>query len=505
MTFAATADRREVTSIADIFGHDQHPPPEDDEEEEAPHDDQLERALIGALLLSPAKEAAECLAVAGPEAMYRDAHQDILKAIAAIAGAGEDPDLPLVTAELKHKRRLTTCGGVPYLSHCLECPSAWQAGPKYAQRVAAHYLRRCLAEAAGEIARLAKDNGKPPAELMAQASALIADLPIEEPKAPLVNGDDLARLIGEPEWLWQDWLLRGFITFLGAEPGMGKSAVALWIAANISCGGRWPDGAQITTGTRTLWLDAEGMQAENLKRLRCWGFDRAGIAWLGEDGMAPVELHKPGAFRSYVQAAVAAGCGLVVIDSLRFAFAGDEDSSTMVGVLQQVKEVVQEFHVACIIIHHLRKQRETETTAVTLDRFRGSSVIGAVARCMWGMWRPDKQDPSARLEVIKSNIGPCGAALGVQWAESGLTFGDAPEEPQTGRPISVRSLAQEVIEALLAHGPRTYADLKAEATAQGITDATFERARRDMGLVKVEVRQDGRPFVAWALPTNRER
>jgi predicted ATP-dependent serine protease len=41
---------------------------------------------------------------------------------------------------------------------------------------------------------------------------------------------------GKPEWLWEGHIPRGMFVIIGGDPGQGKSAVGLDIAARVSTG-----------------------------------------------------------------------------------------------------------------------------------------------------------------------------------------------------------------------------------------------------------------------------
>ena len=199
---------------------------------------------------------------------------------------------------------------------------------------------------------------------------------------------------------------------------------------------------------------------------------------------------------------------MIVLDSLSASHQMDENSAEMRFLLTEMVHAAQATNLAVVTIHHPTKQRADESAKITLRRVRGSSVIGQLCRVVWGLWQPDPQEEVVRVEQIKNNFARTAPqAFGFKWEENPdrIEFCEAPEEPQVGRPISQRSLAEEVLEALLSRGPKTYAELKTEALAQGINESTYERARRNLKLRKVEIRTDGKPIVAWALPTKRER
>jgi RecA-family ATPase len=49
-------------------------------------------------------------------------------------------------------------------------------------------------------------------------------------------------------WLWRGWLALGKLSVLDGDPGFGKSAVVLEIAASVSTGRPFPDGADCEAG-----------------------------------------------------------------------------------------------------------------------------------------------------------------------------------------------------------------------------------------------------------------
>lgn len=62
----------------------------------------------------------------------------------------------------------------------------------------------------------------------------------------LLCGSDLT-----PEpivWLWQYWLAMGKFHILAGQPGVGKTTIALAVAATITIGGEWPDGERCEAG-----------------------------------------------------------------------------------------------------------------------------------------------------------------------------------------------------------------------------------------------------------------
>ena len=73
------------------------------------------------------------------------------------------------------------------------------------------------------------------------------------PTAYPVSGYPSSRV----EWLWEPFLARGKLSILDGDPGVGKSLLAVDLAARLSRGGPLPDGAPVGRPHVTLLLNAE--------------------------------------------------------------------------------------------------------------------------------------------------------------------------------------------------------------------------------------------------------
>src|SRR5690348_7230893 len=59
------------------------------------------------------------------------------------------------------------------------------------------------------------------------------------------------------EWLWQDRIALESVTVVMGNPGAGKSQLAMDLAARVSRGQEWPDGAPSTGAGDVMMLCAE--------------------------------------------------------------------------------------------------------------------------------------------------------------------------------------------------------------------------------------------------------
>src|SRR5262245_54154495 len=67
-------------------------------------------------------------------------------------------------------------------------------------------------------------------------------------------------------WLWEGYLPRGKLALLDGDPGVGKSLLALDVAARLSRGGYMPDGTAAADRPHvTLFLSGEDGAADTLR------------------------------------------------------------------------------------------------------------------------------------------------------------------------------------------------------------------------------------------------
>ena len=84
----------------------------------------------------------------------------------------------------------------------------------------------------------------------------------------------------EVDWLWQDRLARGKYNVLAGMPDLGKTTVALDIAARMSVGGTWPDGTVCPQGPSIIMTADDGIADTIVPRIITLGGDRTHIAVL---------------------------------------------------------------------------------------------------------------------------------------------------------------------------------------------------------------------------------
>ena len=84
-----------------------------------PHDDLMERAVLGAIL-SGHSQSAELLDLLKPDDFLNSWHKKIAASVLALHGAGSSPDLLAVHDELMRSGEANAAGGIPYVASLLD-------------------------------------------------------------------------------------------------------------------------------------------------------------------------------------------------------------------------------------------------------------------------------------------------------------------------------------------------------------------------------------------------
>lgn len=150
-----------------------HPSPADVEQESEPQTRASERALLGAVLISPTVLDAVARQVTGAD-FYEPRHETIWRAILEVQADGTTPDAVTVGHHLMRDQTFIRAGGGPYI-HTLvsECPNPSLAAT-YASHVRDASTARAAAQIGRRIATLASTAS--PAELSVRLAESLQDL-----------------------------------------------------------------------------------------------------------------------------------------------------------------------------------------------------------------------------------------------------------------------------------------------------------------------------------------
>jgi hypothetical protein len=313
--------------------------------------------------------------------------------------------------------------------------------------------------------------------------------------------------VADVTWLWPGWIPSGFVTVLAAAPGDGKSALSLDFAGRILAGTPWPDGQPNTTPATgpVLVLDSEGCQAIWVQRIRDWGLPGARILFPGT-GFERVLLDDPNALLAVRNAVTDHEARLLIVDSLRSALpAGvDENSSEVGAILAPWADLARDTGLALLIVHHFGKPNQHDGKSASLDRLRGSTAIGAAARSVLAIDRPQNEsradDPTMRLSCVKSNLAPMPEPIGFAVTASGVTYCEAPAaDPDKHAPA--RAIAAEFLLEVLKDGAKSVGEIVDLAGERSIGKNALYRAKDKLRLVDLTDESDPmRRRKLWGLP-----
>jgi replicative DNA helicase len=225
-----------------------------------PHDDELERAALGSLLADDQAIDAARQNHLRHEDFYSRAHQRIFEAISALDVHNLTPDIQTVIQELKQSGKLDEAGGAAYVSSLTSVVPSSANIEYYIQSVLDHSLRRSLLRVASEIGVTAYDESMKSHEILDKVEENIYKLRDERQAFPYKKLSEVLvptfdrieevyrtkkALTGIPTGFDRlDEMTTGFqpadFIIIGARPSVGKTALALNMAAHIAFNDKIP-------------------------------------------------------------------------------------------------------------------------------------------------------------------------------------------------------------------------------------------------------------------------
>jgi putative DNA primase/helicase len=314
------------------------------------------------------------------------------------------------------------------------------------------------------------------------------------------------------EWLWLHWLARGKLHLIAGAPEAGKTTIALALAAIVSAGERWPDGARAKPGNVLIWTSEDGLADTIKPRLVRMGADLRRIKFVYQ------QKEEGGKLRPFCPATdmgtladavreIGGGIALLIIDPIVAAIGSKTNSHNNAETrnsLQPVVDFSEMVNCAVLGISHFTKGTAGKDP---VERVTGSLAFGALPRIVFAAAKDDNGNSPRIFVRAKSNIGPSGGGFGfdidaaplmerpdivatrVAWGDpiegTAKELLDEAEPKSDGR--SKAELAENFLKMRIQPGERYEASaIEEEAKACGIQLRTLKRAKSAAKVMSVQ-------------------
>lgn len=329
-------------------------------------------------------------------------------------------------------------------------------------------------------------------------------------------------------WLWPGRFALGRLSSVTGRPGDGKSLLSIDMAARITTGFGWPDGAPCPKGS-VLLVCCEDDPADTIRpRLDAAGADVSKVKILegvdsldpqtGKSREVPFTLQDVEAMESALQEMD--DCKLVIIDPIGSYLGGGTDAhrdNEVRGILAPIAKLAEKYGVAVIIVIHTRKS----TAQYADDMALGSRAFTGIVRTSWHLMA-DRENKELRLFLPgKNNLSKAASGLAFRIEENHRVSVPAPQivweagtidkhaddllaelnaQNKPGPDAEAQDSAAAWLSETLAHGPRLAKELFDEwKNGEGGSERTLKRAKRCLGVEAYRVEIPG-PWW-WRLPS----
>ena len=406
-----------------------------------PHSTEAEQALLSGIMLDPRAwdQVADRVSTSD---LYRTDHRHIFIAIAEVVELGQPPDAVTVGEHLSKQGCLKEAGGNAYLARMVGNSAGAANIRAYAKIVRDRAMLRRLIEAAGDIAASAfEPKGKEVTDLVDEAERLVFDI-ADRGQRTGIGFEQANELIGTSLDRLQELsdrqndiigvatgfndldtmtagLQKGDLVIIAGRPSMGKTALALNIAACAATRNR------ISTGILSMEMSKEqimfrligSMGRVNQQSLRTGSLSDAD--WqritkaLDELNDAPLFIDDAPALKPTEVRARARrlkrehDLGLFVVDYLQLmqSEGSNENRTTEISrISQSLKSLARELNVPVIALSQLNRSVEQRTDKrPMMSDLRESGAIEQDADVIIFIYREefyDKETPKKGLAEI---------------------------------------------------------------------------------------------------------
>jgi hypothetical protein len=304
----------------------------------------------------------------------------------------------------------------------------------------------------------------------------------------------LRSLMADTPWRWPGWLAPGALNALAADPGVGKTLLAMTLAVILWHRRPWPDGQPnpFPERTKTLWVPGDHHYAQLLDVATKYGLpDEAILLNASEDSpTGGLDLDDPAELDAMRERIGVEAPGLVIVDTVGMTTSRNlckpEDAREYFGPLMTI---ATETRTEFLLLTHLSKDSQA----------LGRRIVGA-SRVVWKLTHPDPEgQPDRRRLSVDKSYGAKPPALGMTIADVGCTFDfNPPAEPEPRRPGPAPAKLKACISWLAERltNPSPVTEVRSDAEQAGYSTGVLYEARDS--LKAAEYTFDRRKW--WKLP-----
>lgn len=327
------------------------------------------------------------------------------------------------------------------------------------------------------------------------------------------------------QWLWPDRLPLGKLSLLLGEPAVGKSLLALDLAARVSAGAPWPDSPETPNQPGgVVLLSTEDSLADIVRpRLDAAGADHSritAVTSVRRNVLSPLPLPLraacllPGLVHLETAIQNTPDCRLVLIDPLARSFDQTAHSShaDTRAVIEPLAELAERCHVAVLAVH----QAARTARGFAVQKMLAQLSPGA-ARTAWALV-PAADSPDRRFFLpVKNTVSqlssPLACSITRRQHQQAPTVLWEQQPPDIPAELDIRRIATyedhcdaaDWLRDALARGPVETDEIFREAEHHGYSQKLIRHAFRRLHALRARQTHGSNGYWYWALPEHEQK